>query len=439
MKKTIIILGILGLFSALLVIGQSCKKEVLLPTINTTTVVDVMGNTATCGGDIIDNGGGDITESGICWSTGGEPTISNSKVINGAVSGVFSSVMTDLDPFTQYFVRAYATNEAGTTYGNTMTFATMNVPIATTNEVTDVSRQMAKSGGTVQQITPASAITKRGVCWSTTSNPTIDDSKTENGSGDGQFSSMITDLQAGTIYYVRAYATDMYGTGYGENMTFTTIAENEFTTVTDIDGNTYETVFIGTQLWMAENLRSTRLTNDQSLTYYSSDYFDEDSYAYKNYENDENNAEEYGYYYTFLVVKSGRICPEGWRIPTEQDFISFESYILSDYGNTTPASSLKSSTGWNALNGDNYYGFNAKPTGHYSEWQSQNSGFDQPGKYFKICSNETYNENVNTFAYCLKLSDSSDDIIGFHDDEGMQVKSWDSNLPYGFTIRCIKE
>ena len=143
--------------------------------------------------------------------------------MDGAGIGSFTSSITSLTPNTQYFVKAYATNEKGTGYGNAVSFTTNPVipPTVTTSPVTSKTSNSAISGGNVTS-GGGSNVTSRGVCWSTLENPTISSSHTTNGSGTGTFISDITGLSPSTSYHVRAYATNSAGTGYGQNEIFTT-------------------------------------------------------------------------------------------------------------------------------------------------------------------------------------------------------------------------
>ncbi len=135
-------------------------------------------------------------------------------------------------------------------------------PTVTTESVTDITYTAASSGGNVISDGGAS-VTARGICWSTSSNPTTNDNHTTDGSGTGSFTSSITGLSPCIKYYVRAYATNIKVTAYGQQISFTTSGEGG--TVTDIDGNVYRTVKIGDQWWMTENLQVTKYRNDDAI------------------------------------------------------------------------------------------------------------------------------------------------------------------------------
>ena len=194
-----------------------------LPSVTTAEVTSITTNTAVCGGNVTSEGNLDVTARGVCWSTSPNPTISNSKTTNGTGTGSFTSNVTGLAEGTTYYVRAYATNSKGTAYGAEKSFTTLakTLPQITTANVTSITATTAVCGGNVTSDGNLD-VTARGVCWSTSPNPTISNSKTTNGTGTGSFTSNITGLTANTIYYVRAYATNSKGTAYGEEKSFTT-------------------------------------------------------------------------------------------------------------------------------------------------------------------------------------------------------------------------
>jgi hypothetical protein len=230
------------------------------PTVTTATISSVTRTTAVSGGNVTANGGAPVTARGVCWSTSSGPVATGLHTSDDTGNGSFTSNITGLNPNTLYYVRAYATNSMGTSYGNELSFTTdpVLVPTLTTNNVTGITMTSAVSGGNITSDN-GGAITDRGVCWNTTGNPTVSGSKTSNGTGTGSFSSSIDGLTTGTTYYIRAYATNSAGPGYGDQIIFTT-------SITDVEGNIYKTLQIGTQIWMAENLKTNQISGRSFYT-----------------------------------------------------------------------------------------------------------------------------------------------------------------------------
>lgn len=195
------------------------------PVVVTNEVSNITPTTAICGGNVTYDGSVTITARGVCWSTNDNPTINDFHTTDGTGLGTFNSSISGLTENTTYYVRAYATNNEGTGYGETKTFTTQHtiiVPVVTTNNVTNVTASTAISGGSVLS-EGYGTISAYGVCWSISQNPTIDDMHTTDGAGIGDFVSQIVGLIGNTTYYVRAYATNETGTGYGEEKVFTTL------------------------------------------------------------------------------------------------------------------------------------------------------------------------------------------------------------------------
>ncbi len=202
-------------------------QNIELPTVTTTDVTDITQNTAVSGGNVTDDGGAAVTARGVCWSKDPNPTIDNSFISNGNGTGSFTIEISGLTSATTYYVRAYATNSEGTSYGEQKTFTTLQnieLPTVTTTIVTNVTSTTATSGGNVTDDGGATVIA-RGVCWSTSPDPTIDDNKTSDGNGTGAFTSQLTNLTHSTTYYIRAYATNSEGTSYGEQKYFSTLSD----------------------------------------------------------------------------------------------------------------------------------------------------------------------------------------------------------------------
>jgi len=181
---------------------------------------------ATCGGNIDNDGGSPVTARGICWSsTNQNPTTSlTTKTTDGTGTGIFTSILTGLTNGTTYYVRAYATNSKGTIYGNTFTFSTAaDLPTVSTGIATAITTATATVTGSISY-DGGGSITGKGICWSTNSAPTITDNITNNGTGNTSFSGNLTNLTPGTLYYARAFATNSIGTGYGNVVSFSTVA-----------------------------------------------------------------------------------------------------------------------------------------------------------------------------------------------------------------------
>jgi hypothetical protein len=191
------------------------------PIITTTAVGVITVTSAICGGNLTGSGGAEITARGVCWSTSPNPTLADYFTSESPDTGAFSSTISGLDSLTTYHVRAYATNGIGTAYGNEISFTTLGLPILTTVAVNTISGTKAQSGGNISN-DGGSPVTAYGICWSMSPNPTIADNFTNDGSGTGIYSSNITGLDTSVTYYVRAYATNSLGTGYGIEVSFTT-------------------------------------------------------------------------------------------------------------------------------------------------------------------------------------------------------------------------
>ena len=207
--------------------GQSVRpvlgKGIVAPTVTTNEITEIKAHSAECGGNVTDDGGADVISRGVCWSTSSNPTIKDNHTTDGDGMGEFTSHIYGLEPNTTYYVRAYATNAVGTGYGEEMSFTTeeLKPPTVVTNEVFNIGPTYAKCDGDVID-DGGMHVTSRGVCWSTSSNPTIKDNHTTDGDGMGEFTSHIYGLEPNTTYYVRAYATNELGTSYGDEKSFTT-------------------------------------------------------------------------------------------------------------------------------------------------------------------------------------------------------------------------
>ncbi len=204
-----------------------------LPIVTTQAVTGITTTSATGNGNVTATGLPNPTQHGVVWGLTANPTLLDSKTVDGPVSapGPFTSAITDLTPGTLYHVRAYATNDQGTVYGEDVSFTTLLLPTVTTQAVTNFTDTTATGNGTVTALGVTNP-TQHGVVWSLTANPTTADSKTTDGavSAIGAFTSSMTGLIPGTLYHVRAYVTNPAGTVYGDEVTFTTLLKPILTT-----------------------------------------------------------------------------------------------------------------------------------------------------------------------------------------------------------------
>ena len=210
--------------------GNEVSFTTLIPVVPTVTInpIDLITNvSARSGGAISSDGGAAILSKGIVWSTFPNPNISNSKTTDGSGLAPFTSQLTGLLGDSVYYVRAYATNATGTGYSSQLNFTAAPAVLATviTKPVTAITSTSATSGGTIS-LTGGGTISARGIVWNTSVNPTIAlSTKTTNGTGTGTFSSTLTGLAPGTIFYLRAYVTNNKGTAYGNELTFSSLAK----------------------------------------------------------------------------------------------------------------------------------------------------------------------------------------------------------------------
>jgi hypothetical protein len=184
-----------------------------VPILTTSSISNVTQTTATCGGEITSDGGLSVTLRGVCYDTSPNPTLSDNFRSSGTGTGAYITNISGLSNGTTYYIRAYASNSIGTTYGNELSFSTIVAPNVTTSVFFDVKGISAKAGGILTSDGGANTLT-RGLCWSTSPDPTTANSYNTS------FTDEMSGLTPNTVYYVRAYATNTAGTSYGEQVSF---------------------------------------------------------------------------------------------------------------------------------------------------------------------------------------------------------------------------
>jgi uncharacterized protein (TIGR02145 family) len=307
-----------------------------------------------------------------------------------------------------------------------------SLPILTTNSIQSVTSSSAISGGNITS-NGGGTITARGVCWSTSPNPTVAlSTKTVDGTGIGSFSSTVFGLVPNTTYHLRAYATNQAGTAYGNAVVFSSTVGNQ---VSDIDGNIYQTVLIGTQEWMNSNLKVKRFSDGSPITEIQGQQEWEATYnnglpfqtAWCYYNNDSTYNNIYGKLYNWLSVADSKgLCPIGWHVPNDNEWTILRTYLGSSAsgGKMKTVGTIQAGTGnWNQPNtgATNESGFFAQPGGNRN-----NAGFfGQMGYYsFFWSSSEGFTSSVANVV-----------SLGF--DYSFSSLGNDART-YGFSVRCIK-
>ena len=276
-------------------------------------------------------------------------------------------------------------------------------------------------------------ISNRGICWSTTQNPTIKDTLMLIAGDTGRFVCKITRLKPRTKYFVRPYVINTIGTFYGKESEFTTQD-----TISDIDGNVYHTVKIGDQIWMVENLKTTKYSDGTSIPRVTSrnTWANKTTGAFCDYNFGNYYAWSidydliYGHLYNwYSVVDSRKLAPIGWHVPSDAEWTKLTEYLGGD---SIAGAKLKASSSvfwWSRIKNTDFEqapdtnesGFSALPGG----------GLFDNDLFLDIVERGfwwTTTENSNTLAW----------IRGLQSEE-IGVGRGDALKYYGLSVRCIKD
>ncbi|NOS94333.1 MAG: hypothetical protein HOP30_20660 [Cyclobacteriaceae bacterium] len=413
-------LSVIALAATLLF--QSCKKDevIIPPQVTTINASNITFSSATMGGTIKSNGGANITAKGICYATTTAPTVKSDTTNQGAGSQSFSSQITDLLPNTKYFARAYATNSAGTGYGEEFSFTTGAGLPSITLAVTNTTYKEIFANWTITA-QGASAVSLSGWVISTTNALPLTgtDVFTSFNTSATFVEKTITDLEIGKKYYVRAFAANGQGTAYSNVVEATT---KSLPTATDADGNVYESVLIGTQIWMNKNLKVTKFSNGDPIPTTSTptqNITAESSPVYR-WAPDGNsaNVNSFGYLYSGAVATDSRnVCPAGWHVPSKNEWVALQSALGSNPG----LKLREASTNYWGVAGTNVYGFAAVGAGMR----------DQVGTFGFL---KTYGEMWASTAF--NATDVSTFIV-YSTFDGVDQYNRARNT--GLAIRCLKD
>lgn len=399
------------------------------PTVTTLEPTNIMGNSAVILASINPNSSPTtaLFEYGLTTDYG-DSVILNAVPFIGDSSISLSDTLTGLLPLTTYHYRIKAYNILGTSVGEDRMFTTTEaLPTVQTSPVTNIGFNEASTGGTIPD-DGKSPVTARGVCFSTSPNPTITDviedyytgevySPTINGSGAGEFSTKIK-LLANTTYYLRAYATNEVGTAYGQEISFKTPSYfKPGGGLVDQEGNSYKTVIIDGKEWMAENFRSGLFQNKDSIVNNTDciNWFSLDTPAWIYYENKRSNNEVFGKLYNRYVLEDNRkICPSGWHVSTLEEWNALIAYL-----GPNASSKLADTKTWGIYLATNESGLSLPPSGRTDD---------------NYCFNETYyGYQGNFFAYPGLVYLFGEDYM-----TPIQVTN-DASYRFGYSIRCVKD
>jgi uncharacterized protein (TIGR02145 family) len=312
------------------------------------------------------------------------------------------------------------------------------IPAVTTGHITDITPTSANCIGNVYS-GQGELLDRRGICYhNTISVPTLNDGYYEyEFFNQGNFSFHMDQLTPGTKYYLRAYVTPFMGeTIYGQVISFSTTGsitgEIEFNSdltygsVTDIDHNSYKTIEIGTQTWMAENLKTSRYRDGSSITNvtYPTDWWDLTTQAYCCYRNEATYIKTYGELYNWYAVTDSRnIAPEGWHVPSDAEWTTLINFL----GGESIAVGKMKETGpghWTSPNAaaTNSSGFTALPSGLR---MSGDATFDFLGIHCYFWSST---EDAASTAWSRDLNYYSAMVLRTAADKRN-----------GFSVRCVKD
>ncbi len=353
------------------------------------------------------------------------------------ISGNYSGKLDDIGIWN----RALTSQEIVNLYNSQLpTQTSLCLPTITTTSPSSVGVDSVVIGGDISN-DGGSSIVLRGICYSTSPNPNMGNQRTEDGSGTGSFNTVLRGLTSSTMYYARSYAKNSNGVVvYGNEVSFTTSASLPgircpgTPTVTDIDGNIYNTVQIGGQCWTQSNLKVSKYRNGDNIPtgLTNSAWQNTTSGACAIYDNNSVNDGLYGKLYNHYAVTDSRgLCPTGWHVSEDVEWTTLENYLG---GSGLAGAALKSTAtqptpgGWNPPNtgATNSTGFTALPGGI----RRYNLGFvamHSQGYWW------TSSVGSGSDAWLRAMYYDAGDHVGRGNLSGGHSRS------DGFSVRCLKD
>ena len=360
---------LLYLFLTVLIVGCSDDDGnpcLYNPTLTTSAVTNITETSATLNGviSIASENCEDPTntEQGFVYATTIQPTINNTQVnVNGTN---ISITLNDFEVNTTYYVRTFITNALGDFYGNEVSFIIVEQPCVynlNTLVVTNITSLNATLNGiiTVDDENCENPIL-RGFVYSTEIQPTIEDTQVNVNNYDGDVTTTLDNLYPNTTYYVRTFIMNTLGEFYGNEVSFMT--EN-IPELLNCDGNPVPTIVYGTQEWTVEDFCMETFRDGTPIPQVqdNSEWGQGQSPKWAYYDNDPTQLKVYNY----EAVRQTLFAPEGWHVPTAEEWTILEEYLIANgynYDNTTTGNkigkSMASTTGWSEGDGEGDVGYN---------------------------------------------------------------------------------
>ncbi len=438
-----------------LVIFSSCGNEHILqsPIISNDRMDIINDSLIQISSTVASDGKSIITRQGLCWSQFKDPNITDSLIESIPSSNLVVS-FSKIEPGKTYFLRTFATNQRATVYGTLHTYKSPNWKEKIIINTLSFNRITYKNIFCTLNLTVIGnpIISEKGVCWSKHQNPTVLDSKVKTGSQTSDLDCIISGLDEGTTYYFKDYVITSKGIQYGNEYTLFTPTYNpmnpniEYRAVIDKEYNIYKTIAIGTQTWMAENLRSTKYQNGDPIPYVINDWSSDGFGVQCTYRNTNNidSISKFGRLYNWYSTDDKRkISPDGWHIPSIDEQKTLVEFLFRNGYNYDGApsdidmtsKSLASNTDWqkNDVFGtpgylpskNNKTGFNAYPSGGRSTPTVNGSPFQDISKRFEFWLRDE--NNFENGAYCTLYY-----ATNFFNKRP-------SDPRHGMSIRCIKD
>jgi uncharacterized protein (TIGR02145 family) len=397
-----------------------------LPAATTNTAISIAVDGSTLKGDVNANYLSTTVsfEYGLTNAYGNTATAAQSPVTGNSNTSV-SAILSGLSGGTAYHYRVKAINSLGTTNGSDMTFTTLGAaPEATTAAITAITTTGVTLAGTVNaNLLTTSVSFNYGLTTDYGSNVTATPG-TVTGNSSTSVSASVTGLSVGTTYHYRVSGINSVSTTNGSDMTFKTAPA----TVNDTEGNVYNVVAIGAQVWMAENLKTTKYSNGLVIGTTSPATLNVSGESTPKYQwafnGNESNVTTYGRLYTWFAVNDNRnVCPTGWHVPSDAEWTILTTFMG---GESVAGGKLKETgtTHWTTPNSEatNVNGFTALPGG----FKDSNGG-----NFFGF--------GTNGYWWCSTESSTTDALYRTIGYDAFNTGRYGGSKFYGYSIRCLQD